>query len=54
MTVVDWSALDAVLFDLDGVLTPTAEIHERAWADMFDAFLADRAGWSAVGPVQRL
>ncbi len=43
MTVVDWSALDAVLFDLDGVLTPTAEIHERAWADMFDSFLADRA-----------
>ena len=52
MTVVDWSALDAVLFDLDGVLTPTAEIHERAWADMFDAFLADRAGggpWDPFG-----
>ena len=43
MTTVDWSALDAVLFDLDGVLTPTAEIHERAWKEMFDSFLADRA-----------
>jgi beta-phosphoglucomutase family hydrolase len=43
MKDVDWTALDAVLFDLDGVLTPTAEIHERAWKDMFDAFLADRA-----------
>jgi beta-phosphoglucomutase family hydrolase len=44
MTGVDWSELDAVLFDLDGVLTPTAEIHERAWKDMFDSFLLDRAG----------
>ena len=25
----------AVLFDLDGVITPTAVIHERAWADLF-------------------
>ncbi|HJU16892.1 MAG TPA: beta-phosphoglucomutase family hydrolase [Stellaceae bacterium] len=29
----------AVLFDLDGVVTDTARIHEAAWADMFDAFL---------------
>ena len=29
----------AVLFDLDGVLTPTAELHMRAWAEMFDALL---------------
>jgi beta-phosphoglucomutase family hydrolase len=25
----------AVLFDLDGVLTPTAELHMRAWAELF-------------------
>ena len=31
---------DAVLFDLDGVLTPTAEIHMRAWAALFEAELA--------------
>ena len=37
---VAWSEHDAVLFDLDGVLTPTAEVHMRAWAEMFDAFLA--------------
>jgi beta-phosphoglucomutase family hydrolase len=24
-----------VLFDLDGVVTPTAEVHERAWAELF-------------------
>lgn len=36
---VTWSEHDAVLFDLDGVLTPTAEVHMRAWAEMFTAFL---------------
>ena len=30
-----WTAFGAVLFDLDGVITPTAEIHERAWAELF-------------------
>ena len=40
MTEVDWSRFDAVLFDLDGVLTPTADVHERAWATMFDEFLS--------------
>ena len=34
--------LRAVLFDLDGVLTPTAEVHMRAWGRMFSAFLASR------------
>lgn len=33
--VLDWATYGAVLFDLDGVLTPTAEIHERAWAELF-------------------
>lgn len=32
---LDWSAHRAVLFDLDGVITPTAEVHERAWARLF-------------------
>ena len=32
----------AVLFDLDGVLTPTADIHTRAWTTMFDEFLVPR------------
>jgi beta-phosphoglucomutase family hydrolase len=34
---------DAVLFDLDGVLTDTAAVHARAWKTMFDHFLRD---WS--------
>jgi beta-phosphoglucomutase family hydrolase len=31
----DLTAYDAVLFDLDGVLTPTAEVHMHAWQTMF-------------------
>jgi beta-phosphoglucomutase-like phosphatase (HAD superfamily) len=33
---------DAVLFDLDGVLTKTAEVHAAAWKRMFDGFLTQR------------
>src|SRR5262249_36499371 len=33
----------ACLFDLDGVLTPTALVHAAAWKQMFDAFLRERA-----------
>jgi len=34
---------DAVLFDLDGVLTDTARLHAASWKKMFDAFLSQRA-----------
>ncbi|MFQ5798856.1 MAG: HAD family hydrolase [Bacteroidota bacterium] len=34
---------DAVLFDLDGVLTDTAKIHAACWKRMFDDFLRQRA-----------
>ncbi len=34
---------DAVLFDLDGVLTGTAKVHAVCWKRMFDAFLQARA-----------
>jgi HAD superfamily hydrolase (TIGR01509 family) len=33
------SGASAILFDLDGVLTPTAIVHERAWQELFDGFL---------------
>jgi len=39
---VDWQPYDAALFDLDGVLTPTAGVHMRAWRQLFDDFLAKR------------
>ena len=34
---------DAVLFDLDGVLTKTASVHAAAWKKLFDGFLKQRA-----------
>jgi beta-phosphoglucomutase family hydrolase len=33
-------SFDAVLFDLDGVITPTADVHMRAWQAMFDELFA--------------
>jgi len=33
---------DAVVMDLDGVVTDTASLHEMAWKRMFDGFLATR------------
>jgi beta-phosphoglucomutase family hydrolase len=39
---VNWDEYDAVLFDLDGVLTPTAEVHMRAWEQTFSDFLRMR------------
>lgn len=42
--VFDWTRYDAALFDLDGVLTPTATVHEAAWKRAFDDFLADVVG----------
>ena len=45
--------ITACLFDLDGVLTKTAVVHERAWKAMFDEFLGDRGHLRGVR-LQRL
>ena len=34
---------DAVLFDLDGVITDTANLHAASWKQMFDEYLMKRA-----------
>ena len=34
---------DAVLFDLDGVITDTAKLHAACWKQMFDEYLRKRA-----------
>jgi beta-phosphoglucomutase family hydrolase len=41
----DW---DAVLFDMDGVLTRTADVHARAWKKLFDEFLERHARQSGA------
>lgn len=38
------SAYDAVIFDLDGVITQTAKVHSRAWKQMFDEYLEKHSG----------
>ena len=37
-----WTTASAILFDLDGVLTPTASVHEQAWKELFEGYLASR------------
>lgn len=39
---IDPARYDAVLFDLDGVVTETAALHRSAWRRLFDAYLRDR------------
>jgi beta-phosphoglucomutase family hydrolase len=41
MDSVDWRKYAAVLFDLDGVITPTAVVHMAAWAQLFNGYLAE-------------
>ena len=40
---VDIRDYAAAIFDMDGVVTRTATVHARAWKEMFDAFLRERA-----------
>jgi beta-phosphoglucomutase family hydrolase len=42
-------AITALLFDLDGVLTKTALVHDKAWKQTFDAFLKARAEKAGEG-----
>ncbi|MDR6414427.1 HAD-IA family hydrolase [Pseudarthrobacter sulfonivorans] len=37
-----WTTASAILFDLDGVLTPTATVHEEAWKQLFEGYLTSR------------
>jgi len=41
--VITRGQYDAVLFDLDGVITNTASIHAACWKEMFDDYLRKRA-----------
>jgi beta-phosphoglucomutase-like phosphatase (HAD superfamily) len=41
--VITRDRYDAVLFDLDGVITNTASLHAACWKQMFDEYLQKRA-----------
>jgi trehalose 6-phosphate phosphatase len=36
-------SVDAVIFDMDGVITDTASVHAAAWKRLFDGYLHERA-----------
>ena len=40
---INLEEIDAVIFDMDGVVTETAKIHAEAWKQMFDEFLQKRS-----------
>jgi trehalose 6-phosphate phosphatase len=40
---IDAKRLDALLVDLDGVVTDTASVHAAAWKSLFDSYLRERA-----------
>ena len=48
MVIIDVGRFGAFVLDLDGVITRTASIHARAWKQLFDQFLAQRAAQSAT------
>jgi len=40
---IDPREIQAVIFDMDGVVTDTATVHAAAWKQMFDEYLKERA-----------
>jgi trehalose 6-phosphate phosphatase len=40
---IDVQVIDGVIFDLDGVITKTASVHEASWAKLFNDYLRERA-----------
>lgn len=42
MSFITRNDYDAVILDLDGVITQTAGVHARAWKELFDEYLAYR------------
>jgi beta-phosphoglucomutase family hydrolase len=50
-TAITRDRYDAVLLDLDGVITDTASIHAACWKQMFDEYLQKRA--TQIGEVFR-
>jgi alpha,alpha-trehalase len=45
---IDRSSYDAVIFDLDGVVTQTAAVHAAAWKRLFDEYLRERAAHASA------
>jgi len=44
MSSLSLDSYKAVIFDLDGIITQTMQLHQKAWKKMFDAFLQQYEG----------
>jgi beta-phosphoglucomutase family hydrolase len=53
MPTVTSDKFDAVLFDLDGVITATARIHASAWKQAFDKIMKKRASGKSFEPFDK-
>jgi alpha,alpha-trehalase len=53
MTAVTPKEFDAVLFDLDGVVTATDRLHASAWKQAFDEFLEKQAEGGSFTPFDK-
>lgn len=42
------NSFDAVIFDMDGVVTQTAKLHAAAWKELFDEYLRDIGGRKGI------
>jgi beta-phosphoglucomutase family hydrolase len=49
MVSIDLKQFAALIFDLDGVITETAVLHARAWQQLFDELLGERARQTGTG-----
>ena len=43
LSIISRRSYDAVIFDLDGVITKTASMHAAAWKKLFDSYLEQPA-----------
>jgi alpha,alpha-trehalase len=50
--IIRRGAVDAVIFDMDGVVTQTATVHAAAWTALFDAYLKETAKRGGGVPAQ--
>lgn len=48
--IISRSRFDALVFDLDGVVTRTARVHAKAWKRMFDEYLERTSGGDGFEP----
>ncbi|ALP53928.1 hypothetical protein Tel_12725 [Candidatus Tenderia electrophaga] len=50
---LELNRFDAAVFDLDGIITRTADLHAAAWKAMFDDYLKQRSGPGQFRPFDR-